>query len=333
MPRRDDLKKNSQPRLLADDMALQKMPSHFISFFRRRNTMHQFARRKIFYLLTAAITMFCSEVAANASAQDVHELADICMYSQRILKDYALVGMGVTYHDPQKDLKENLGTIDKYFKDIEGHQLDEKLMAEVLEVENAWKAIKPEFERKPDKEKMGELRKKVDAYTVRCEQVAEDLAKDTGIKGEHDVVLVAELGMESQRLAALYLMKAWGVADSNYDEEVAQTVDETERIYQELLAADDNLVSKEIKEKLKTTENDFIAFSVMAKSKSGRFMPTQAEQSASKIFTTLREILTMEQKLVEATAIYFIPVADEKNARSILDTITAILQHQEEESA
>lgn len=293
---------------------------------------HQFARKKIFYLLVAAMTMFCSEVSANASAQDVHELSDICMYSQRILKDYALVGMGVTYHDPQKDLKENIGTVDKYFKEIEGHKLDEKLLAEVLEVENAWKTIRPEFEQEPDKKKMSELRKKVEQYTVRCEQVADDLAKDTGIKGEHDVVLVAELGLESQRLAALYLMKAWGVADANYDEEVAQTVDESEKLYQELMAASDELVSKEIKEKLKTTENDFVAFSVMAKSTSGRFMPTQAEKSASNIFTILREILTMEQKLVEATASYFIPVADEKEAREILDTITAILQQSQEES-
>jgi hypothetical protein len=293
---------------------------------------HQFARKKIFYLLVAAMTMFCSEVSANASAQDVHELSDICMYSQRILKDYALVGMGVTYHDPQKDLKENIGTVDKYFKEIEGHKLDEKLLAEVLEVENAWKTIRPEFEQEPDKKKMSELRKKVEQYTVRCEQVADDLAKDTGIKGEHDVVLVAELGLESQRLAALYLMKAWGVADANYDEEVAQTVDESEKLYQELMAASDELVSKEIKEKLKTTENDFVAFSVMAKSTSGRFMPTQAEKSASNIFTILREILTMEQKLVEATASYFIPVADEKEAREILDTITAILQQHQEES-
>lgn len=293
---------------------------------------HQSARRKTFYLLIAAMTMFCSEVSANASAEDVHELADICMYSQRILKDYALVGMGVTYHDPQSGLKKNIGTVDKYFKDIEKHKLDEKLLAEVLEVENAWKTIRPAFEQKPDKKKMSELRRKVEQYTVRCEQVADDLAKDTGIKGEHNVVLVAELGLESQRLAALYLMKAWGVADANYAEEASQTVDETEKIYQELMSADDKLVSKEIKDKLKTTENDFIAFGVMAKSTSGRFMPTQAEQSASKIFTTLREILTMEEKLVEATASYFIPVADEKEARAILDTITAILQQSQEES-
>ncbi len=297
--------------------------------------LHQSVRKKVFYLLTAALTMFCSEVSANASAQDVHELADICMYSQRILKDYALVGMSVTYHDPKKDLKENINIVDKYFKDIEGHKLNEKLLAEVLEVENSWKAIRPAFEQEPDKKKMSELREKVEAYTTRCDQVADDLAKDTGIKGEQDVVLVSELGLESQRLAALYLMKAWGVADTSYEKEVAQTVDQTEHLYQELMAADEKFVSKDIKDKLKTTENEFIAFGVMAKSTSGRFMPSMAEKSASKIFTTLREILAMEQKLVEATVSgYFTPVADEKKNRGmILKDIITLIQYREEESA
>jgi len=291
------------------------------------------ASKRFFYLLTAAMTLFCSEVSANASAQDVSELDDICMYSQRVLKDYALVGMGVTYHNPQKDIEENIKTVDKYFKDIESHKLDDKLKAEVVEVEKTWNEIKPEFEKAPDKAKMSELRKKVEAYTVRCEQVAEDLAKDTGIKGEHDVVMVAELGLESQRLAALYLMKAWGVADAEYEKEVSQVVDETERIYQELLAADEKLVSKEIKTKLQTTENNFIAFSVMAKSKSGRFMPSAAEENASKIFEALREILSMEQKLVEGSVSgYFTPVAEERDA-GLFDKFTVIVRNKEEETA
>ena len=291
----------------------------------------QATSKRFFYLLTAMITLFCSEVSANASAQDVHELSDICMYSQRVLKDYALVGMGVTYHDPQKDIDANIKTIGNYFKDIESHKLNDKLKAEVVEVEKTWNEIKPEFEKAPDKARMSELRKKVEAYTVRCEQVAEDLAKDTGVRGEHDVVLVSELGLESQRLAALYLMKAWGVADPNYAQEVGQVVDETERIYQELLAADEKLVSKEVKTKLQTTEKDFIAFSVMAKSTSGRFMPSAAEENASKIFDALREILTMEEKLVEGSVSgYFTPVADERGT-GLFDTFTMIVGNKEEE--
>ncbi|MCI5221576.1 MAG: hypothetical protein D3924_02550 [Candidatus Electrothrix sp. AR4] len=281
--------------------------------------------------LTVIITLFLSsEVSATASSGDVHAVADICMQANRILKDYALVGMGVEYHDPAKDLKENLSLIEKEIKYLESHKMNEKLTAEIVEIETSWHAIKPEFEKKPDKTKMHDLRVMVEKFTMRCEEVAEDLAKDTGIKGEHDVVLVAELGMESQRLAALYLMKAWGVPDPEYDEEVKQIVDQTEKIYQELLEADEKLESKEIKESLKRVEKDFIAFSVMATSKSGRFMPSAAEKMASKIFDELRVILDMEEKLVEGSVSgYFMPIADEKTAGEIFKAISEIVPTEE----
>ena len=279
--------------------------------------------------LTAFTTLFFStEVSANASAKDVHEMADICMQANRILKDYALVGMGVEYHDPAKDLKENLELIEKEIKDLEGHKQNKKIAAEIHEIEQSWYAIKPEFEKTPDKAKMLDLHEMVEKFTTRCEEVAEDISKDTGIKGEHNVVLVAELGMESQRLAAIYLMKAWGVTTPNYVEEVQEVVGQTEKIYKELLEADEKLVSKEIKEELQKVEKDFIAFSVMAKSDSGRFMPSAAEKMATKIFKILRELLNKEQKLVEGNVSYFTPIADEKTAGEIFRVLTEIVHRE-----
>jgi hypothetical protein len=290
--------------------------------------------KKLIYLparyllaLTAVTALFfCTEVSANASADDVHEMANICMQANRILKDYALVGMGVEYHDPAKDLKEDLDLIEKEIKDLEGHKQNEKLAAEIVEIETSWHAIKPEFEKTPDKTKMQNLHDMVEKFTGRCEEIAEDISKDTGIKGEHDVVLVAELGMESQRLAALYLMKSWGVVDPNYDKEVKGIVDQTEKIYKELLKADEKFVSKEIKEQLQKVEKDFIAFSVMATSTTGRFMPSAAEKMATKIFKTLHEILNKEQKFVEGNVSYFTPIADEKTAGEIFRVLTGIVR-------
>ena len=290
--------------------------------------------RKIIYLparymlILIAVTglFFCTEVSANASAKDVHEMADICMQANRILKDYALVGMGVDYNNPAKDLKENLELIEKEIKDLEGHKQSEKIAAEIHEIEKSWHTIKPEFEKKPDKAKMLDLHEMVEKFTIRCEKIADDIAKDTGIKGEHNVVLVAELGTESQRLAAIYLMKAWGVTTPNYVKEVQEVVDHTEKTYKELLGADEKFVSKEIKEELKKVEKDFIAFSIMATSETGRFMPSAAEKMATKIFKALRSILTMEQKLVEGTVSgYFTPIADEKTAGEIFRAITKIV--------
>lgn len=279
--------------------------------------------RYILTLLAVTTLFFCTEVSANASAENVHEMANICMQANRLLKDYALVGMKVKYSDPAKELTENLKIMEQEFKDLEGQKVNDKLAAEIVEIEKSWHAIKPEFEKTPARAEMLNLRKRVEKFTARCEEVAEDISKDTGIKGEHNVVLAAALGMESQRLAALYLMKAWGVTDSDYETEIKQVVEQTEKIYNELLEAKEEFVSKEIKAKLKKVEKDFIAFSVMATSNSGRFMPSQAAKMATKIFKALRSILDMEQKLVEGKISgYFIPVADEKTAGEIFRVLT-----------
>jgi len=237
--------------------------------------------------------------ATTASAQDVHELADICMYSQRILKDYALIGMGVTYHDPAADLIKNAKIINKYIADLKSHHLKKTLDDEIRNIETLWKEIEPKLLAKPSKKHMAQLRKKVEILTHRCEALARDLAKDSKIEGEHNMVLIAELGMESQRLAALYMMKAWGIPINNYYEEVQKIVDEYEEIYHELMKADDKFVSPEIKAKLKSTEKNFLVFEFMATSESGRFVPTMAEKNASKIFHEIRTILKLEQELIE----------------------------------
>ena len=237
--------------------------------------------------------------AKAASAQDVHEIADMCMYSQRILKDYALIGMKVTYHDPATDLKENTKKIDKYIANLESHHLKKSLDDDIRELEALWKEIEPKLLEKPSQKRMTMLHKKVEKFSHRCEEVAEDLAEDSRIKGEHNVVLIAKLGMESQRLAALYMMKAWGVADDNYYENVEEILQEYKKIYQELMNADDKLVSPAIKAKLKSAEKHFLVFEFMAASKSGRFVPTMAEKSATKIFIKVREILKLEEKLIE----------------------------------
>lgn len=237
--------------------------------------------------------------AMTASAQDVHEIADICMYSQRILKDYALIGMKVTYHDPAADLIKNTKVIDQYITNLKSRHLKKTLDDEIHELENLWKKVKPKLLANPTQKHMAQLRKEVEIFSRRCEKLAEDLAEDSKIEGEHNMVLIAELGMESQRLAALYMMKAWDVADDNYYKEVQKIVNEYENIYHELMKENEKFISPEIKTKLKATKKYFQVFEFMAASESGRFVPTMAEKNASKIFHEIRKILKLEQELIE----------------------------------
>jgi len=239
--------------------------------------------------------------AVAAKAVDVQEMADICMYSERLLKDYALLGMNVTYGNPADDLIKNTKVVDKYLADLESHHLDAPLDKEVKEIHRLWVGIEKRLLKKPNKSNMMALRNDVEAMVKRCETVAEHLAKSTGNKGQHDVVLIAELGMESQRLGALYMLKAWGIKDEKYKEEVAEIISEFKSIKKELMNANDKLVSAEVKKQIKGMENHFRVLTVLAQTAgdSGRFAPTRFERSTSKVFNEIREILVLEEQSVE----------------------------------
>jgi len=271
-------------------------------FYRQSSIRKKLSRRlsrMSSMLVFGMLLSLTPNVGANASAEDVHEVAEICMLANRLLKDYALIGLGVHYHDPEADLKKGAKKIDDYMVELESHHLKAKLDAEIHDLDRDWKTIEPILLKKPDKKILPGLRKHVESFTKQCEIVAEHLAEDTKIKGEHDVVLIAQLGMEVQRLAALYMIKAWGADEPHYYEEVEEIKDEFEKIYAELMAEDEKLVSKEIKVFLKKVDQHFLLFHFMAKSKSGRYMPTRAEKIASEVFHEIREILLLEEELVE----------------------------------
>ncbi len=251
------------------------------------------------FMLFAVI---CFEApATQAKAVDVHQMVDICMYSERLLKDYALIGMNITYGNPAEDLQKNTKVVDKYLANIESHHLNATLDKEVKEIHKLWSKIKVELLKTPQKTAMLKLKNQVETMVKRCMVVADHLAKDTGIVGEHDVVLVAALGMQSQRLSALYMLKAWGVNDDKYAEEVDEIVNEFKHIEEELLHEDEKLVSAEVKKRLKSMDNHFRILTVLAQSagKSGRFAPVRFERSTSKVFNEIREILELQKHNVE----------------------------------
>ncbi len=285
------------------------------------------------YLLTgAALVMLLlgSEISAKVSTDDIHNVSEICMNVQRVLKDYALIGMKTSFHN---HLQEDLAEIDEHINEIKAiDDLDKKKAAEILEIEKIWTAAKPKFQKKPfNKKTMHELHEVIDEeLTERCEKMIDEMSADTGIKGHEHVVQVGRLGVESQRLAAIYLLKAWGIDDPHYEKVVQHTLDEIDKIYEKLMSADEKLVSKKIKEELKEAKKKFIAFSFIAKRKSGHFMPAEAAKMADDLYEMLREILHMQRTLVERNASYFIPVTDKKNADTTLKIITDFVHVNEE---
>jgi hypothetical protein len=250
-------------------------------------------------LLVLSMPMFAiAEV--HATAEDVHEIIDICTSSERIMKDYALIGMKVTYHNPQKDLKATIEKLDKDMEMLEHHHLAKKLHDEEMALHKLWSDIEHNLTQAPNKKSALVLRHKVDAFADKCEKVAEDLAQDTGNKAEHDIVLIARLNLDVQKMAGDYVMKAWdAISDDEYYPQIKQIKEDYQKTFEELESADDKLVPEKIKKHLKVVDKHFMMFEFMAESRSGRFVPQLIAKKANKIHEETTKILLEEERAEE----------------------------------
>lgn len=252
-------------------------------------------------LLNLLFPLFAmAEGNVHASAEDVHNIIDICTSSERIMKDYALVGMKVTYHDPKKDLDETVKRLKHEMIELEKTNLSKELHDEEVALHAEWDKIEENLTAKPSKESALELHHKINTFAKHCEVLAEHLAKDTGNPAEHYVVLIARLNLDVQQLAGIYTMKAWGaIGDDEYYGEVKEILEDYLAGYNELMAADKKLVSDSVKKKLKALKKHFMLFEFMAESRSGRFVPLLIAKKAETIYKKTIEVLIQEEREVE----------------------------------
>ena len=253
---------------------------------------------KTIALSIALPTLLMSE--AHATVKDIHEVTDVCTSSERILKDYTLIGMKITYHNPQKNLDETVKHLDAEMADLENEKEGKALHAEEVALVEEWHKIEENLTHAPVKESALTLHHHVNDFAKHCEKLSDDLAASMDNHAEHYVLLIERLNLNVQELAGIYTMKAWdAIGDNEYYGEVKEILADYNKDYNEIMVANDKMVSPEVKSKLKVLKKHFMMFEFMAASHSGRFVPLLIAKKADKINDETEKILKEEESEVE----------------------------------
>jgi len=250
-------------------------------------------------VLSLVLPMFLM-AEAHATVKNIHEITDLCTDSERVMKDYALTGMKITYHNPQKTLKEVAAKMDKEMADLEKSKTSGKLHAEEEALISEWHKIEHNLTMTPAKESAKTLHDKVNSFAAHCDKLADELEKTVKNHAEHYVLLIERLNQDTQELAADYTMKAWGTLDdAAYYPEVKATLDDYMKDYDELMVANDKMVPPDIKAKLKKLKRDFMPLEMMVESHSGRYVPLLIAKKADKIDDETEKLLKADELEVE----------------------------------
>ncbi len=246
------------------------------------------------------ILSLCSPLLIASTIENQSQLVDIAgqqrMFTQRMLKDYSMIGMNNSFGNPKEDLKEVIARFDVQLKLLMDHASNDEIKLKLLEEKKLWEPIKKRFLTEPTLENLEQFQKDIDSLLAVSHEVTTLFAKESDKAQAEIVNLSGRQRMLSQRMASLYMLKVWGVEDHEFTTKMSNSMKEFKEALKVLQSSPLN--TNEINEHLKKVEHSFMFFEIMNRS-STKFIPTLIYKKSNEILDDMN-IVTKAYVLIES---------------------------------
>ena len=228
---------------------------------------------KLFNILFIVTISF--NFASAIEIQHLSHAVDVAgkqrMFTQRMLKDYAMIGMGNSFGKPKDDLKKVMGSFEEHMESLYQFTQDEATRKSIEEAKALWAPIKQMLTLGAKQEHAGKLQEDLEALLKVADNTTKLFAKQTGEKSGEIINMSGRQRMLSQRMAGLYMLKVWGINDPQFSQKMSSAMALFKTSLQTLNTYENN--TPEISKLLSKVKRSFMFFEIMNKSKS-KFIPS-----------------------------------------------------------
>ena len=214
------------------------------------------------------------------------------MFTQRMLKDYAMVGMGNTFGKPEEDLKKISVTFQDHMDSLSSYTKSEEIKKSISELNTLWVSVQKVLLDTPSKEKVEKLQIDLETLLKLSDKITKQFAKESGKSSGETVNKAGRQRMLSQRMASLYMLKVWEVEDPQFDQKLKESMSLFKSSLSDLESS--SLNTDDIKTILAKVKKSFTFFEMMSLSKS-KFVPTLIYKKSNDILVNMN---TATQKYV-----------------------------------
>ncbi|HCM06665.1 MAG TPA: hypothetical protein DIC30_11725 [Oceanospirillales bacterium] len=237
-----------------------------------------------------------SEIVSVAEA--INKAGAQSMLSQRIVKDYIMIGSHIKSDKAHKELDQAVALFEQQHLELLDFLEDPAQMRALNQISKTWESLRLKAISKPSKEMAKELIPLSDKLYIQSNKLLSLLEKKGNVHANHTVSISSKQRMLSQRIAKLYMAMAWTVDLKNLSSSFEDTLKEYESGLAELNKAEENTPA--IQKKLKKINAQWtFSKAGLSQYEQDRFVPTLISVTTESILKKMDEVTADYQKIAE----------------------------------
>ncbi len=193
------------------------------------------------------------------------------MFTQRMLRNYAMIGMNNNYKNPKEDLKKIINEFETNLNALNQFAKDKDVKLSIKKTKELWKPIKEVLKKDPDIKLAPKLQNDLEKLLKSSDNTTKLFAKLSGKQSGEIINISGRQRMLSQRMASLYMLRVWGVKDKEFEKKLNDSMELFNNSLNRLIQYKNN--NAKISNLLKKVKNSYMFFEFMSGS-STKFIPS-----------------------------------------------------------
>ncbi|MDQ7084149.1 MAG: hypothetical protein Q9M36_04105 [Sulfurovum sp.] len=233
------------------------------------------------------LVLLSSAIQANDSSTMIHAINQQKVLLQQILKEYAFLGMENHFKNSTKKLETHLKEYTVNFALLEANLKSKDAKVPLKKSHILWSSLKEYFQTTPSKEKVLTLQKETDKLLQLLSILMKTVLTETKNSSSNIVSIAGYQGVIIERMAALYMIKTWGISDPKFNFKMRESITFFNNSLYKMLESPETSPSNQ--KAVKKVMRSFKFFEIMNRSKT-KFIPTLIYSKTSNIHKQIQKI-------------------------------------------